>query len=387
MTKLKRKICVVTGTRAEYGLLKPVMEAIKKSKNLNLQVLVTGTHLVPKFGETIKEIKKDGFTISEKAVMTTKKDSPEAMAESIGKGIVGMVKVFKKIKPDIVLVLGDRIEALAASIAAVYMQIAVAHIHGGDSPQAGLDEYTRHAITKISHIHFPATKKSAERIIKMGEDKKRVFIVGAPALGTILKEKLISLQEIAKKYHLILKKPILLVVQHPVTTEVEDAARQIKETLEALKEEKYQTIIIYPNADAGGRKIITIIEKYRKYPFFKIYKSLAHRDYLSLMKISSVMIGNSSSGIIESPSFKLPVINIGPRQCGRERADNIIDVDYKKEDIKKAIEKALYNKKFKDKVRKCKSPYDGEGKAGLRIAKILSTIRIDKKLFQKKLTY
>jgi len=382
----KRKICVVTGTRAEYGLLKPVMEAIMKSKGLTLQILAMGMHLFPKFGNTIDEIKKDGFPVCAKVKMTALEDTKKAMAQSIGKGIIEIADSLNKVKPDVVLVLGDRTEALAAAVAAAYMNIIVAHIHGGDSAKAGLDEYARHAITKLSHIHFPVTKKSAERIIKMGEDKCRVFNVGAPGLDSILNKKLPPKKKIARKYKLDLSQPIFLVVEHPVTTEVEEAAKQIKETLEAIKEFKFQTILIYPNTDAGGRKIVKVIKKYQKYPFIQVYKNLPHEDYLVLMSMVSVMIGNSSSGIIEAPSFRLPVVNIGTRQAGRESAANIINVDYQKNQIKKAIQKALYDEKFKAKTRRCKSPY-GEGRAGIKIASILSKIKIDRNLIQKKLTY
>jgi len=303
----------------------------------------------------------------------------------VGKCVLELAPILEKIKPDILLVLTDLGHTLAGAIAGAYMNIPVAHLHGGDV-SGSVDESVRHAITKLSHIHFPATKKSAERIIKMGEEPWRVYTVGAPGLDSILSKKLLSQREIAKKYKLNLSKPILLVIQHPVTTEVEDAALQMKETMEAIKELGYQTIIIYPNADAGGRRMIKVIERYKKYPFIKIFKSIPRKDYLSLMKITNVMVGNSSSGIIESPSFHLPVINVGARQIWRERADNVIDVDYNKNQIKKAIKKALFEEKFKEKVKKCKNPYGG-GKSGIRIANILSKIKINKKLLQKKLTY
>jgi GDP/UDP-N,N'-diacetylbacillosamine 2-epimerase (hydrolysing) len=382
----KRKICIVTGSRSEYGLLKMTMKEIQNSKKLSLQVLATGMHLASDFGSTKKEIEKDGFRISAEVKSTPLKDTPETMAESIGRGIIGMARIFKKIKPDVVMVQGDRVEALSAAIAASYMQIAVAHTHGGDLSRAGLDEYARHAITKIAHIHFPATKKSAERIIKMGEDKKRVFVVGALGLDSILHERLPKREEIRKKYKLDSSKLFLLALQHSVTTEVKDAAKQIKETMEAIKELGYQTIVIYPNSDAGGRATIRVIERYRKYPFIKIYKNIPHLEYLGLMKTASAMIGNSSSGIIEAPSFHLPVVNVGIRQEGRERAENVLDVGYNKEKIKAAIKKVLQDRRFTNRVKNCRNLY-GNGRAGKRIAAILAKIKIDKNLFKKKLTY
>ena len=383
---MARKICVVTGTRAEYGLLKPVMNAIKKSPTLELSVIVTGMHLSQQFGYTLREIEEDGFRIDAKVDMLLDGNTGTVMAKSIGNGIISSAQALDIIKPDIILILGDRTEPFAAAIAGAYMNIPVAHIHGGDSAKSGLDEYARHAITKLAHIHFPATEKSAKRIIKMGEDHSNVFVVGAPGLDTILNEKLIEPTDLAEKYNLDISKQILLVVQHPVTTEVEDAPDQIRETLETILELKHQTILIYPNADAGGRRMIEEIKKYEKNSFIKTFKSIPHKEYLSLMKIASLMVGNSSSGIIEAPSFGLPVVNIGSRQEGRERAENVIGVNYDKEEIKDAIKKALYDEDFREKVKKCKSPYGG-GKAGVRIADVLNKIKIDKKLLQKKLTY
>jgi UDP-hydrolysing UDP-N-acetyl-D-glucosamine 2-epimerase len=379
-----RKILYISGSRADYGLMRETLFKIKKHPNLDLEIVVTGMHLMPEFGKTINEIKKDRFKIH-KINAIYEEDNKESMAKFLGKFIVILLKKIKKIKPDILLLLGDRAEMLGGAIVGAYLTIPTFHIHGGEVTST-VDEPVRHAITKLSHIHLVATKNSAKRIIKTGEDPWRVFVVGAPGLDSILNKKLISPKEIAKKYGLNLSKPILLVIQHPVTTELDDAGRQMKETMEAIKELGYQTIIIYPNADAGGRKMIKVIKKYEKYPFIKSFKSIPHQEYLSLMKIASVMVGNSSSGIIEAPSLHLPVVNIGKREEGRERAENVIDVNYNREEIKRAIKKAIYDKKFKKKVKKCKNPY-GNGKAGIKIVKILNEIKLDKKLLQKKMTY
>jgi len=382
--KMKRKILYITGTRADYGLMKSVLKAIEKHPKLELEIVATGIHIMPEFGMTFNEIKKDNFKIH--AIDATyENDNKEAMASFIGKFIQQLTKKVIEIKPDIILLLGDRGEMLAGAIVGAYLTIPVAHIHGGDITST-VDEFSRHAITKLAHIHFPATEKSAERIIRMGEDPSNVFVVGAPGLDTILNEKLVEPEVLSEKYTLELSKPILLVVQHPVTTEVNDAPDHIHETLEAFLELKYQTILIYPNADAGGREMIEAIKKYEKYPFIKTFKSIPYKAFLSLMMIASVMVGNSSSGIIEAPSFGLPVVNIGSRQKGRERAENVMDVGYDKEEIKAAIKKALYDEDFKEKVKKCKNPY-GNGKAGVRIAEILSKMKTDKNLLQKKLSY
>ena len=381
-----RKITVVTGTRAEYGILYPVLKAIEAKPGLELSLVVTGAHLSHEFGYTVKEIEDDGFSIDARVDMLLSDDSLESMAKAVGLGILGMARAWGQSKPDIIVVLGDRVEPLAAAIAGAYMNIPLAHIHGGDSPRGGLDEYARHAITKLAHIHFPATKVSAERIIKMGEDEWRVHVVGSPALDVILNEPLVSSEVLAKKLGVDSSRPLILLVQHPLTTEVENAAGQMRETLRAIVEAGYPAIAMYPNSDAGGRKMIEVIMEFEKHPFIKTFTSLPRKEYLSLMKIASVMAGNSSSGIIEAPSLSLPAVNIGTRQEGRERGKNVIDVGHDKQEIVKAIEKALTDKDFLSKVKKCQSPY-GDGKTSQRIAEILSKVEITPQLLQKKITY
>jgi len=376
---------VMTGTRAEYGNLKPLLKAINKHPRLDLALIVTAMHLSKEFGYTIKEIRKDGFRVDTKVEMLHAEDTGAAMAESIGKCVIRMVGVLEQIKPDILLLLGDRAEMLAGAVAAAYMGIPIAHLHGGDV-SSSVDESVRHAITKLAHIHFPATRGSANRIIKMGEDPSRIFVVGAPTMDTILNEKLPKRAELSKKYGFDLSKPILLVLQHPIVTEADEAAGQMKETLDAIVELKHQTILIYPNADAGGRRMIKVIKKYEKYPFIESFKSIPYADYLGLMRVASVMVGNSSSGIIEAPAFRLPVVNIGTRQKGRERSTNVIDVGYNRREIVKAVKKALHDRKFRAKVKKCKNPY-GDGKASQRIVKELSKIKITPELLQKRITY
>jgi len=380
-----RKIAVMTGTRAEYGNLKPLLKAINKHPRLDLALIVTAMHLSKEFGYTIKEIRKDGFRVDTKVEMLHAEDTGAAMAESIGKCVIRMVGVLEQIKPDILLLLGDRAEMLAGAVAAAYMGIPIAHLHGGDV-SSSVDESVRHAITKLAHIHFPATRGSANRIIKMGEDPSRIFVVGALTMDTILNEKLPKRAELSKKYGFDLSKPILLVLQHPIVTEADEAAGQMKETLDAIVELKHQTILIYPNADAGGRRMIKVIKKYEKYPFIESFKSIPYADYLGLMRVASVMVGNSSSGIIEAPAFRLPVVNIGTRQKGRERSTNVIDVGYNRREIVKAVKKALHDRKFRAKVKKCKNPY-GDGKASQRIVKELSKIKITPELLQKRITY
>lgn len=382
-----RKIAVVTGTRAEYGILYPVLRAIEKHPELELSLIVAGMHLSHEFGYTVEEIERDGFKIDAKIDMLLSDDTGARMAKSFGIGVMEIAQTLEMIKPDMILVLGDREEPFAAAVAGTCMNIPVAHVAGGEVATGGhIDESIRHSITKFAHIHFPSTKKSVLRIIKLGEEPWRVHVVGSPVLDVILSERLLSANVIAQRFSLDLSRPVILVVQHPLTLKPEESSTQIRETMEALVEIKEQSIVIYPNTDAGGRRMINVIKKYEKYHFIKTFKNLSRKDYLSLMKMASVMVGNSSSGIIEAPSFHLPVVNIGSRQEGRERSTNVIDVGHDKREIINAIKKALHGKKFLAKVKKCKNPY-GDGKASQRIVKVLSEIKITPKLLQKKITY
>ena len=382
-----KKITVITGTRAEYGAAHSIMDAIKCNSSLNLSIIATGMHLSREHGYTINEIKNDGFEIDAAIDMLLSNDTGAAMAKSIGIGIFGIAQALEQIKPDIVLVLGDRGEPFAGAVAAAHMNIPVAHVHGGDSTSGGcIDESIRHSITKFAHIHFPATNESAERIIKMGEETWRVHNVGAPALDPILNIEFILKEQLLHKFSLKNNEPLLIAVQHPVTTQPENAANEMRTTLEALFELGLQTILVYPNSDAGGRSIIEVIKEYEHLPFLHTFKSLPHIEYLSLLNIADALVGNSSSGIIEASSFHLPVVNIGIRQEGRQRTDNVIDVTSNKEQIIEAINTALCDEAFKQNVNECVNPY-GDGKAGLRIAEVLAGIEINQKLLQKLITY
>ncbi|UUX92257.1 UDP-N-acetylglucosamine 2-epimerase [Methanoplanus endosymbiosus] len=384
----KRKICVVTGTRAEYGLLKPIIKRIKQDTDLSLQLVVTGTHLLPEYGNTIDLIYQDGFTINAKVPVVIAGDNKEVLPHSIGHGIIGFSQVFEILKPDIVLVLGDRYEIFAAAVAASYSGKVLAHIHGGDKLRGGFDEYTRHAITKISHIHFAATEKSAERIIKLGEIPENVFVVGSPSIETIKSTDFLSKDDLCEKLDLDNNLGIMLFVLHPISTSPESAAKEIDIVLDSIIDFNFQIVLIYPNVDPGSKQIINAIEGYSyKYPEkIKIFKNLPHKDYLNVMKIADIMIGNSSSGIIESSAFKIPVINIGHRQEGRESSENVINVNYSKEDILKSIEKCLYDEEFMNKVNNCLNPY-GEGNTSIIISNVLKELNIEPNLFSKNITY
>lgn len=379
---MKRKILYISGTRADYGLMKSVLFEIQNSDSLDLEIIVTGIHLMEEFGMTINEIIEDGFQYHILNAIF-EEDDKYSMAKFVGTVICLLTDKIKNINPDLILLLGDRGEMLAGAIVGAYLNIATAQLHGGEITST-VDEYVRHAITKLVNIHFPATKKSADRIISMGENPENVYLVGAPGLDSILSLEFNN--EIITKYKLDLNKPIILMIQHPVTLESKDAVKQISQTLNAISALKYQTLIIYPNADVGGREMIKKIKEYEQLPFIQSFKNIPREDFISLMKIASVMVGNSSSGIIEAPSFKLPVVNIGSRQKNRERAQNVLDVSYNKEEIEKAIEKALYDDDFRREVENCQNSY-GEGNAAIKIVEILKNITIDDKLLNKALNY
>lgn len=371
----KRKICVISGTRADYGIQKPLIQKILKSRSAELQLIVTGMHLQKEFGETVKEIILDKIPISAKVYLKTSRKTGK-MAQEVGEEIIEFNKIFLRLKPDIVLVLGDRGEMLAGAIAANYLNIPVAHIHGGEL-SGHVDGVVRHAITKLSHLHFAATKLAQERIINMSEEKWRVYNFGAPGLDGILNQKLPSKDIIYEKYQLDQKSPFILMVQHPVLSEAKDSARQIKETLEALRTFNLPIIIIYPNSDEGHKEIIKTIEQIKNNKV-KVYKSIPHEDYLSLLKNTAVLVGNSSSGIIEAASFKTPVINIGSRQTGRECGANVIHVPYEQKRIAQEIKKILNKDEgYFRKLRILKNPY-GDGRASERIVKVLETIDLEK---------
>lgn len=383
---MQRKICVVTGTRAEYGILRPVIAAIKKHPNLELQLVAAGMHLSEEFGMTKNEIEKEGYAVHAMVEMLPETDDEAAMARAAARGITGFVEAFKKISPTMVVVLGDRIEAFAAAVAASFLNIPVAHISGGDKTKAGRDEEMRHALTKFAKIHFPATKTSGERIVKMGEDAWRVFVVGEPSIDTMMEERLLEKEELKKYASLDFTKPYAVVVQHPVTTETEKAGEQMRATLAAVQKEKIPALVLYPNADSGGRRMIEVIKEYEKdEKEFAVVKSLPHVAYLSMMKHAACIIGNSSSGIVEAPTLKVPAVNIGIRQEGRECASNVVHVSQGEEQIRRAI-KTVLSPLFKEQVKSCVNLY-GEGNTSRKIAEILAAIPLDDRLLKKTIAY
>jgi len=380
---MKRKILLVTERRADYSKFKPILTEIKKSRYLNYYLIVTGTHLLKSHGYTINEIKRDGFKITSTFQMheKTKKDTGAEMVKTFGRAIINLSKVIERIKPDIILAGFDIGASLAAAIVGAHMNIIVAHVEGGDVTGT-IDESIRHATTKFSHIHFTSNELASQRIIRMGEKPENVFVVGNPALDKILQIKNISKKRLQREFKIDFSKPYIIMVQHTVTSEIDEVDENILKTIEAIKELDIQAIVVYGNADAGSKKIAKILKntKIRQYP------TISSEKYINLLKNSAALVGNSSSGIIETPFLHVPSINIGTRQQGRGNPDSVINVRYNKNEIKKAIEKAMNNKVFLKKVKNCKSLY-GDGNSAKRIVKILETINLETIPIQKKLTY
>lgn len=380
---MKRKILLVTERRADYSKFKPILTEIKKSKHLDYYLIVTGTHLLKSHGYTINEIRRDGFKITSTFQMhkKTKKDTGAEMVKTFGRAVINLSKEIEKIKPDIILSGFDIGASLAAAIAGAHMNIIVAHVEGGDVTGT-IDESIRHATTKFSHIHFTSNELALQRVIKMGEKPDHVFVVGNPALDKILQVKNISQRELQREFKIDFSKPYIIMVQHTVTSEIDEVDKNILKTIAAIKELDIQAIVIYGNADAGSKKISKILKntKIRQYP------TIPSEKYINLLKNSSAIVGNSSSGIIETPFLHVPSINIGTRQQGRGNPDSVINVGYNKNEIKKAIEKAINDKIFLKKVKNCKSLY-GNGDAAKKIVKILETINLETIPVQKKLTY
>jgi UDP-hydrolysing UDP-N-acetyl-D-glucosamine 2-epimerase len=380
------KICVFTGARSEYGLLSPLIRALHQEKMFSVQLLVTGMHLSPEFGLTYKEIEKDGFPITEKVEMLLSSDTDSGIAKSTGLGIVGFADALNRMAPDAVLLLGDRFETFAMASAAYLMKIPVIHLHGGETTEGATDEGMRHAITKMAYLHFTSTEAYRKRVIQLGEDPKRVFNVGAIGLDNIRSLQLLKKAALEKELGISLTNPFAIVTFHPVTLEHSTADSQFDALAKALLAQKNLHIVFtYPNADASGRVIISRIRDFVQANADRAvaFPSLGVIKYLSAVKLADLVIGNSSSAIIEVPSLHKPVINIGDRQKGRVRAENVIDVEPVAEEISKAIRKALSDS-FRKQCARIGNPY-GDGRTARRIIgilkKALRDIDLKKKFF------
>lgn len=368
---MSRKICVITGTRAEYGLLRWVMEGIRETPGLELQIIATGMHLSPEFGLTYREIEKDGFCIDRKVEMLLSSDTPTGLAKSMGLGLIGFGDVLQQLQPDLMLVLGDRFEIFSAVAAAMVARIPVAHLSGGETTEGAFDEAIRHSITKMSHLHFVAAEDYRKRVIQLGEQPDRVFLVGGLGIDNIKNLKLLERAELEESLGFKLSKKNLLITFHPVTLEGATSARQMAELLAALETLK-ETHLIFtmPNADTGGRVLTDMIERYvASHTNARAYTSLGQLRYLSCIQYVDGVVGNSSSGLSEVPSFGKGTINIGDRQRGRLKAESVIDCIPDRNSIIAAIQQ-LYLPAFQTRLKTVRNPY-GKGGASEKIVQVL----------------
>lgn len=373
-----RKICVITGTRAEYGLLYWSMKALQVDQNIDLKICVTGMHLSPEFGLTYKKILEDGFIINDKVETLLSSDTTIGISKSIGLGVISFSEVFERIKPDLILVLGDRYEIFAACTAAMISRIPIAHCHGGEATEGLIDEAIRHSITKMSQIHFVSTEEYKNRVIQLGENPTNVYNVGALGIENINKFNLLTRTEFEESIGFKLNKINFLVTFHPVTLDDFSAEVQFNQLLMALDQYEDTTIIFTkPNSDTDGRIIIQLIDEYIKNNYKKAvaFSSLGQLRYLSAIQFMDVVIGNSSSGLIEVPSFKKATINIGDRQQGRVKGASIIDCETNKEDIEKAIDIAL-SKEFQEELKFSNNPY-GDKNSSIKIVEVLKSIELN----------
>ncbi len=369
---MKREICVITGSRAEYGLLYPLLRRIEKDKAFKLDLIVTGTHLRPEFGYTYKEIEEDGFKISRKVSVLSSNDTVKGMASAIGKGVERFTGLLLELKPEMVILLGDRFEVFSAATAAHITRTPIAHIHGGELTEGVIDDAFRHAITKMSTLHFAATDIYRSRIIQLGESPDTVFNVGSLGLDNVRNLKLLSKEAIKRDLAVSFNKRNLLITFHPVTLGDDAPGKQFKALLNVLDELKDTNLFFTKaNADAGGREINSLIDLYvKKRPAkARSFASLGRLRYLSMMRFVDGVVGNSSSGIIEAPSFHIGTVNIGDRQKGRIKAGSVIDCAPERLSIRKAI-KRLYSSGFRKGLKKIRNPYGDDG-ASARIMKVL----------------
>ncbi len=382
MKKKKRKIAVVTGKRGGFGALMTLMRAINEDSQMELSLIVTDMHLSSFFGDTAREVEKE-FVVSAKVDLRQCGDGGLERSIALGRCVSEMASTLSKIKPDIVVLLGDRGEVLSTAIAAMELNIPIAHILGGDV--AGNRDGNRiHAITKLANIHFPSSKDSYKRILKLGEDPRRVFSFGSTYIDLILKKEFTDNKEVRKKYKIAQDEEYFICIQHPMTFQEDRSYKEMKMLLKVLEKQKTKTFIIYPCSDQGYEGTVKAINEFSDVPHFSIHKNIEALDFWGLMSDASLFIGNSSSGLMETPYFNLPAVNIGSRQNGRIRDMNVLDASPTPSSILKAIKKVT-NSRFKKNIKN--NFVFGKGDAGCKIARVLKNIKVDDGLLMKKITY
>lgn len=378
-----RTIAAITGSRGEWGYIRPILKCIEREQSLDYRIIATHMHLLPTFGTTVREIERDGFHVDERLYMTFDGYSAVTMTKSLAVLLLELPTALERLRPDIILLAGDRGEQLMGAVAGLHLGIPVAHIQAGEL-SGNVDGVVRHAITKLAHIHFAANEEFAERVRRMGEQDFRVFVTGAPLVDELVEGPITPEEELRERYRLSDKQRLVLTVQHPVTEEEGLAGDQVSATIGALMELNWPTIFIYPNGDAGSESIRRQLSGLKR-PNVRMFRSIPRQDYLGLMRMASVVVGNSSSGIMEAPSFGRPTVNIGRRQVGRPQACNVINAGNHKEDILSALKLAT-TPEFVACARSARNPY-GDGNASRRIVDILKNIEIDNRLLLKELAY
>jgi GDP/UDP-N,N'-diacetylbacillosamine 2-epimerase (hydrolysing) len=378
-----RTIAVITGSRGEWGYIRPVLRLIEKDPGLDYRIIATNMHMLPAFGMSVHEIEKDGFHVDERIFMTFDGYTGATMAKSLGCLLMELPTSLQRMKPDMILLAGDRGEQLMGAIAGQHLSIPVAHIQAGEL-SGNVDGIVRHAITKLAHIHFAANDEFAERVRRLGEHDFRIFVTGAPLVDELASGAFTGEEELRLKYRLKESERLILTVQHPLTEEEAEAGDQVDETIHALTEIDWPTIFIYPNGDAGSELIRSRLVKLKR-PNIRLFRNLPRQDYLGLMKMADVIVGNSSSGIMEAPSFGKPAVNIGRRQMGRPQAANVINTDNRKDEIVTAVRTAT-SPEFVARARSVCNPY-GDGTASQKIVNVMKNIEIDKRLLYKEMAY
>lgn len=378
-----RTIAVLTGSRGEWGYIRPVLKLIEQDPALDYRILATNMHLLPAFGTSVREIERDGFHVDERIYMTYDGYMASTMTKSLASLLLELPTALQRLRPDILLLAGDRGEQLMGAIAGLHLGIPVAHIQAGEL-SGNVDGVVRHAITKLAHIHFAANEEFAQRVRALGEQEFRIFLTGAPLVDELVQGMVTPEKELRERYRLPENEQLVLTVQHPVTEEEAAAGEQVSETIGALLELNWPTILVYPNGDAGSEQIRTQLAKLKR-PKVRLVRNLPRQDYLGLMRMASVIVGNSSSGIMEAPSFGRPAVNIGRRQVGRPQACNVINVGHYKAEILEALRKAT-SPEFSERAKAAVNPY-GNGDASVKIVDILKKIEINEKLLRKELTY
>ena len=373
----RKKICIVSGSRAEFGLLRFVIEGVKNSSLLDLQLIVTGMHLSTDHGLTYKEIEECGFKIDKKIETVLASDTPSSITKSAGLGLIGFAQSFRELNPDCLVILGDRYEVFVCAIAALFFKIPIVHIHGGELTRGSFDDAIRHSITKMSWFHFVASEEYKDRVIQLGENPKNIRNVGGLGVDAIKKLKLLDKSELKQKKLINFGEKNLLITFHPSTLDVKSTKSQIENLVSSLEVlENCYLIFTMPNSDPDSKIIKSVIanfvEKNKKRAIF--FESLGQRNYLSVLQFVDGVVGNSSSGLLEAPSFKIGTINIGNRQDGRLKSKSVIDCDSTKESISFAL-KQLFSNDFKKRLKSVKNPY-GEGNASIKIIKFLEKVKI-----------